>query len=216
MKELLTTPCYMLKITDDAAGTTESKLGGVPYWPEGMDYPADKLFLAQINMKDIPDNTDFPEEGMLQFFIGISDTYGLFEEDFAVVFHKEIGTPAEVQPNPCEFTPIEKPGRILVGEKTMEKMSVTDYRFPYPDDESAYDDPELIGDGSKLLGYPCFTQYDPREYEENKRKYDRLLLQLDSDEHICWGDIGIANFFINEQKLAEGDFSDVFYNWDCC
>ena len=186
MKELLTAPCYILKITDDAAGATESTLGGVPYWPEGMDYPADKLFLAQINMKDIPDNTDFPEEGMLQFFIGISDTYGLFEEDFAVVFHKEIGTPAKVQPNPCEFTPIEKPGRIL------------------------------IGDGSKLLGYPCFTQYDPREYEEEKRKYDRLLLQLDSDEHICWGDIGIANFFINEQKLAEGDFSDVFYNWDCC
>ena len=81
---------------------------------------------------------------------------------------------------------------------------------------SIYLDPELSGDGSKLLGYPCFIQYDPRDYEEDKQKYDTLLLQLDSDSgYVYWGFQGLGSFFINGQKLKEGDFSDVMYNWDC-
>jgi len=188
----------------------------VPYWPSDREYPGDKVFLAQINMKDIPDNTEFPKEGILQFFLGTSDGYGLFDGDYLVVFHKEIGTPAEVSLCESENTPVEKPGKILIGEKTTEKMSVCDYRFPETDEDSIYLDPELFGEGSKLLGYPCFIQYDPRDYEEDKQKYDTLLLQLDSDSgYVYWGFQGLGSFFINGQKLKEGDFSDVMYNWDC-
>ena len=35
-------------------------------------------------------------------------------------------------------------------------------------------------------------------------------------EQVMWGDSGIANFFINREKLRRCDFSDVIYNWDCC
>ena len=47
-----------------------------------------------------------------------------------------------------------------------------------------------------------------------------LLLQIDTDyganEHmIMWGDGGIGNFFIQEDKLKQLDFSSVLYNWDC-
>jgi len=213
---LMSTPCYRVEITDDPAEITDSKLGGVPYWPSDREYPGDKVFLAQINMKDIPDNTEFPKEGILQFFLGTSDGYGLFDGDYLVVFHKEIGTPAEVSLCESENTPVEKPGKILIGEKTTEKMSVCDYRFPETDEDSIYLDPELFGEGSKLLGYPCFIQYDPRDYEEDKQKYDTLLLQLDSDSgYVYWGFQGLGSFFINGQKLKEGDFSDVMYNWDC-
>ena len=68
--------------------------------------------------------------------------------------------------------------------------------------------------GHKLLGYPFFTQSDPRyrQYE----KYDTLLLQIDSDGDIMWGDSGIANFFINKDDLKNKDFSNILYNWDCC
>ena len=74
--------------------------------------------------------------------------------------------------------------------------------------------------GHKILGYPFFTQSDPRE---NRRyaNYDTLLLQIDSDydrhrrENVLFGDCGIANFFINREKLKQRDFSDVLYNWDC-
>ena len=54
---------------------------------------------------------------------------------------------------------------------------------------------------------------------EDKEPYV-LLLQLDSEDNneieILWGDSGICNFFINQSALSQLDFSDVFYNWDCC
>lgn len=68
--------------------------------------------------------------------------------------------------------------------------------------------------GHKLLGYPSFTQSDPRYKEYSK--YDTLLLQIDSDNDIMWGDTGVANFFINRDALMNRDFSNILYNWDCC
>lgn len=79
--------------------------------------------------------------------------------------------------------------------------------------------------GHKIMGYPCFVQSDPREYMENGKDYNILLFQLDSElctwhkqeqkYDICWGDAGIANFFIKESDLVNKDFSKVLYNWDC-
>lgn len=67
--------------------------------------------------------------------------------------------------------------------------------------------------GHKMLGYPGFTQSDPRG---DDTPYDTVLLQMDSEDNIMWGDCGIANFFINSSKLKNLDFSDVMYTWDCC
>lgn len=71
--------------------------------------------------------------------------------------------------------------------------------------------------GHKILGYPYFTQWDPREDEDlyKEKKYDTLLLQIDSEGDILWGDSGVGNFFINEQDLINKDFSKVIYTWDC-
>lgn len=65
--------------------------------------------------------------------------------------------------------------------------------------------------GHKIGGYPDFTQADPRAADDAHR----LLLQLDSDEAMMWGDSGIANFFIDPADLARADFSRVAYHWDC-
>lgn len=73
-------------------------------------------------------------------------------------------------------------------------------------------------EGHWILGYPHFTQNDPREYRED-HYYDTLLLQIDSEmtdeEYVMWGDCGVANFFINGEALQKRDFSKVLYNWDC-
>lgn len=74
--------------------------------------------------------------------------------------------------------------------------------------------------GTKIGGYPFFTQSDPREREDDevkeKYEYDTLLFQLDSvDDHVMWGDCGIGNFFINRINLKNKDFSNVLFNWDC-
>ena len=67
----------------------------------------------------------------------------------------------------------------------------------------------------RLGGYPFFTQDDPRGYRGLEME-DVLLLQVDTDDYLMWGDVGVAGFFINPQELAAGDFSRVAFTWDCC
>ena len=87
---------------------------------------------------------------------------------------------------------------------------------------------EALFDGLKtpepahlVLGYPFFTQSDPR-YGDLMDEFGTLLLQIDSEgepgtgkDRILWGDVGIGGFFINEENLKRGDFSRVLFNWDC-
>ena len=79
--------------------------------------------------------------------------------------------------------------------------------------------------GTRLLGYPCFVQGDPRPADS---RYDTLLLQIDSyygqktcpesspQRFVLWGDSGVGNFFINREDLAAKRFDRVYYTWDCC
>ena len=68
--------------------------------------------------------------------------------------------------------------------------------------------------GHRVGGYPFFTQGDPREYSEYK-DHSILLLQIDSDDEIIWGDVGVATFLITPDALMRCDFSEVHYYWDC-
>lgn len=103
------------------------------------------------------------------------------------------------------------------GEILGDELSALDW-FELPDELTQAFEDNLCGEGTRLGGYPSFTQFDPREGEfEN---YE-LLLQIDSEsegdtEYIMWGDCGIANFFIDPEDLKKCDFSKVIYNWDCC
>ncbi|MBR1738530.1 MAG: DUF1963 domain-containing protein, partial [Firmicutes bacterium] len=125
-------------------------------------------------------------------------------------------------------------------EKTKVFMTEDDYRFydifkdiskelGYELNDGEYIDDILTEDvydkyydemniGSWLIGYPIYTQFDPRENKSELQRYDTLLFQIDSDgndEEIMFGDGGVANFFINGEALKKGDFSDILYNWDC-
>jgi uncharacterized protein YwqG len=81
---------------------------------------------------------------------------------------------------------------------------------------------QYYGGGSRIGGYPDFTQADPRVFGKDDRTV--LLLQLDSyapggfgvaKSDISWGEAGVANFFIRPNDLRALDFSKVMYNWDC-
>ncbi|MCL2807499.1 MAG: YwqG family protein [Coriobacteriia bacterium] len=82
------------------------------------------------------------------------------------------------------------------------------------DDLAVLKDEELDFIGHRIGGYPYFTQVDPR-IDKRYREYSTLLLQIDSEDEIMWGDAGVATFFIKPEALAQGDFSDVLYSWDC-
>lgn len=72
-----------------------------------------------------------------------------------------------------------------------------------------------------ILGYPDFTQDDPRKWEDCDYKDNICLLKIESeykddvDVGIAWGDCGIANFFIHPDDLKNTDFSKLVYYWDC-
>lgn len=60
----------------------QSKFGGDPYFPLGLQYPKDArrkamVLLAQINFSETPTLKSFPEKGVLQFYIsGEDDLFG--------------------------------------------------------------------------------------------------------------------------------------------
>lgn len=221
-----------------------SKVGGFPHLLLGAEYPKgndDKLlnFVAQINFEEVPELEGFPRVGLLQFFVGTNDMYGLdfdnpaVQSNFKVIYHENIETDTTKLVSDFSFvkapkySPFSSPTSYnLAFNKTKERISTTDFRFEASvmegifseiDEDARYDLVDTIAEkslsnGHKMGGYAHFTQEDPRV-----GSHEILLLQLDSDNGfgLMWGDSGIANFFISADDLANADFSNVMYNWDC-
>lgn len=108
-------------------------------------------------------------------------------------------------------------GEDLNGQYSFDYLDEDDYNELF---EALIDtDDGTLNGGHWLMGYPGFTQEDPRDGDS---PYDTLLLQIDSAHEddrrysVLWGDCGVANFFIRRADLENHDFSDVLYNWDCC
>ena len=97
-------------------------------------------------------------------------------------------------------------------------MFERDLHLDYPDNVMAYHFYEAMSNtgGSQLLGYPDFSQDDPRSNHDYLKDFV-LLFQLatDYDNGIMWGDMGQAHFFIDPQDLANKDFNRLAYSWDC-
>lgn len=200
--------------------------------------------LAQINFAEVPEMAGYPKQGLLQFFIAATDFYGAnFEgeitpdrlseqRDFRVVYWPDISLSAQALPVAAsDLLPHapSKPRRMRFA-RDEEALSVGDYRFESLMGGNAYAAAETYGDvhgvssealfdaiaerhngtGHKMGGYPYFTQTDPRTGGDLE-----LLLQLDSDDEMMWGDAGVGNFFISPADLARADFSRVAYTWDC-
>lgn len=236
--------------TDAPTSVIASKLFGTPVFVDNDDYPSAQngdamALLVQINFAELPKNdTDLPNEGILQIFLPTDDDlYGAdFEHpeasnaDFAVRFlpvapQTEHVASADILPEDalfpvygehaltfsldegfagltsieCQLTANKHPFELL------EDVSLDDH-----EESQFYDSVEANAksQGHKLLGYPYFTQMDPRE----NTNY-RLLLQIDTDmiddNDIMWGDNGVAQFFIRDEDLKKRDFSKLWFNWDC-
>lgn len=159
---------------------------------------------------------------------------------------KEIGMPVSTDEEAAETSPVwDEFGLTFALEETY--IGMDDYRFEeyfskaaeksgwkINENESFYSNfsdegrdflyEEIEPSGHWMLGYPYFTQSDPREEYGDRtweKTYTIQLFQMDSDygdgeDYVMWGDAGVANFFINEDDLAKEDFGDVLYSWDCC
>lgn len=71
--------------------------------------------------------------------------------------------------------------------------------------------------GSKIGGYPSFSQTDPRGtggYPAVGTGRAELIIELDSLDVGGWGDSGVAHLFGDPVALAAGDTASVRYHWD--
>lgn len=72
-------PTILMKLApSDELSPWQSKVGGIPYLPQGTVYPnnADGVplsLLAQINFAELPENDVYPKQGIVQFYIDIHD-----------------------------------------------------------------------------------------------------------------------------------------------
>ncbi len=125
-------PCVRFKPTRGECTVFDSKLGGTPYFPKSMEYPAvrEGIFsgrplrlLAQLNFGTLPHIEGFPEKGILQLFAGCDDDDvvgvdfkdGFNQNGFRVIYHADIITDES----------------MLTAEADMPQFDPDDYAFPF-------------------------------------------------------------------------------------
>ena len=102
IKRRTSTTAYQLEFDTESAPTIfDSKVGGLPYWDPAKTYPTDSngkkmCLLAQINFDQDKAASPLPQSGMLQFFVGGEEMYGLDfdhpteQKDWRIVYHEKI------------------------------------------------------------------------------------------------------------------------------
>ncbi|MEL4894398.1 YwqG family protein [Crocosphaera sp. Alani8] len=218
--ELEATQKLYLKITpsfNNKMTLWESKFGGDPYFPKQLNYPKSPegnplVLLAQINFSETLLLENFPQEGILQFYIdSYHDLYGMNDEDlaeqnyFRVIYFNKIDLNENNLITDFSFLPsIDDPDIMLpfIGsfsltfEQKYQPISGYDYRLEKmienfvngteekPDYYDLLDDYIDLYEAEehKLGGYPFFTQDDPRMDFDETIEPYELLFQMVSDE----------------------------------
>jgi uncharacterized protein YwqG len=213
----------------------KSKFLGKPFLPANMEYPTNKfgrplVLLVQINFEEVPPLKSYPKKGILQIFThdmfwDLGDVY------YTYLFHRNIDQPYrkdfsfltsdlyENLPIYCEHklrfsTAIEYGGpKDIRFDFDFNGQSFYDFREELSQSKQKEFDQLFCYGGHKIGGYAYFTQEDPRY--DSSRKDDLLLLQIDSDKKIMFGDAGISNIFISADDLRKKNFNNAHFNWDC-
>ena len=223
---------------------SKSVIGGSINENAPLSYNGEQMrLLATIFFSELPENEYLPKKGVLRLYITLDEYYGVNLDDFEKlniqkgfkVLYDEDEEKFETslnQDNSTEFFPVTV-SSFLSFHALNECMTYSDYRFEdtYNSNFMKDSDIKLTEDekrefeyrintfNNKMLGYPSFTQEDPRSIEIYE-KYDTLLFQItdgtDMDqEEIVIGDAGVMQFFIPSEKLKKCDFSDILYTFDC-
>ncbi len=89
-------PVLRITLSDGPVSLLGSKVGGLPYLPSKEAIPFDSKgmplrLLAQIDCRELSSLPDFPQTGLLQFWIGQDGSLGLFTEGgYRVVWHETV------------------------------------------------------------------------------------------------------------------------------
>lgn len=249
MKSIRLNPGTKYTSDDNMSKRTDTKIGGIPYWPKEEEFPTydgkPMLMLAQLNFSKLPKLEGYPSSGIMQFFVYDIEYDNIGYYNTKVIYHKDIVSQEDmlidiprstVKPDKKldEYPPIEG---VYYPSTSIEDSYINPAADEWDDRmlkalnkefnenwESLYRIPKNIYDlvwknipkdyyGCRIGGHPYFTQSDPRD----PGKHDVLLVQLDSEAGMMWGDCGVANFFTSKEALRSLNFENkVLFTWDCC
>ncbi len=221
----------------------QSKVGGEPYLPKGVDWPCrasgERLFfLVQINFAEVPRLASFPEKGLLQFFVADDDLYGMDFDDgenqdgFRVLWYPEVVENQAVLQSKFdleldfECLPHHPDECYSLRFSLAEELApVCDYRFFEAFGQDFFQQfgtrdgevQEAWAKANKCEGHKV-GGYAYFTQDDPRSAADPMLLlfQLDSDEgmDLMWGDMGVGHFFIRESDLLARNFERVLFDWD--
>lgn len=224
--------------TGDPLTVWQSKMGGNPYFPKDREYPTESdtgkvmPLLLQINCADVPPiaGFDFPQQGMLQFYLGFepADASGT-PGKYRVLYFPELSTDVQDLITDFSFLEIDYTIQDLYPEVYPITFAVSHDLFGESRPVEAMDLPEelqelgaafdeWLGDylhetetrirGSKLGGYVDLHS-DTDEIAESAN--GRLLLELVHPS--CCDDSFL--FFIPDDQLRDRNFSQVEFYFVC-
>lgn len=229
----------LTKVNDDLSSTA-SKIGGHGFWPAGKTYPDKMALLIQINFAEFPHIDDFPAKGILQVFIDANDAF-----KGKIFYHENITNPIDVSDKPTIKDYPDSPTNSIYSLKgtkvsqcpccwyndEMNELFIPIFNkhvgtnlknlyelgkmYSKETWDSLYDIYVSNSEswGTRIGGYPNFTQNDVRDGHGDQM--DRLIVQIDSEEGIMFGDCGIANVFIPYADMKAKRFEKAFFTWDC-
>jgi uncharacterized protein YwqG len=216
----------------------QSKIGGNPYFPKDLEYPIDPgsgkamPLLMQINCADVPQiaGFDFPQHGILQFYLGYepADADGV-PDKYRVLYFSEVDRDESRLITDFNFIEDYLTIRELYGEIYPIEFAVSHDLFWESRSSEGINIPEAfvelcqafstwISDcdfekqtgirGNKLGGYVDFHS-NTNEIAEFAN--GRLLLELYHPS--CIDDSFL--FFIPDDRLRDRDFSEVEFYFVC-
>lgn len=191
---------------------SQSKFGGIPYFPKEMDYPHDEhgvpmFLLAQINFEEVPNLELYPKTGILQFFVPFDDdAYGIdfddltHQQNFRVIYHPTI---LPIEELVGDFSFLQHPDEdklpfshemTLSFQVKEEYISQSDFRFEQLLGEKI--DLEEVVDGIELYEHYAdhisssghkiggYAYFTQMDVRDSStyQNHKHLLFQMDSDD----------------------------------
>ena len=227
------------ELDKDPLDVKGSKFLGVPFVPEGMEYPKDKngdplVLIAQINFSELPLLEGFPNEGILQLYFSTKEWWDMSGAERIIYIAGDEMNKSQRSDLPTidnelyEELPVWKIHKLDF-VKSIDTGSSEDCQFSFDfggkdywdfEESLAEDDKKIFdgyftGEGHKIGGYAYFTQGDPRDYADSQRN-DVQILQIDVDDEIMFGDSGVGHIFISPENLINKKFEQSYFYWDCC
>lgn len=183
-----------IQVLKEQAASGTSKLGGWPDLPASIKWPKGEkgslAFLCQINLAEF--FSDFASKGMLYFFtVPSSDDLG---HDHAVIFY-------------------DGDEKFELRKASLEWMEgLVDVELPLPEFKLTLGSKQSEGD-SHLFGQGDYIQEDIEEDDENIRRGEKLILQIDASQfgdtfqYVC-GEDGILCFLMPKKDFAKKNFKN--------